>query len=136
MPGLKIGIYRHAEVAGCPIAAYVPSQACGIVGTWTKQETSGSISSSGSGTETDWTYRITLYRDGFYTYEQSSFKSTCYSYNCNYTSNSAQDEVGRWGLNSSNVYWYMSTASASAYNLTSRLAGYSYAASTTACPGP
>ena len=136
IPGLKFGIYRHSEIPQCPVSAYVQAAACGAVGTYTKTTTSGSIGDSGSGSETDSAYTVRLYRDGFYTYDQSSFKTTCYSYTCSYSSNHPQTEVGRWGLNSSNVYVYQASSSTAWYDLGARLAGYAFEASSVTCPGP
>ncbi|MFT3713600.1 MAG: hypothetical protein QM817_38575 [Archangium sp.] len=121
------GMYRSSEVANCPTSARVPSSSCTYVGRYRKTYTTGSISSSGSGTETDWTDEVVLSRDGFYTIDSSSFRSTCYAYNCHYSSNRSVTLVGTW----------TASGGAGSYTMSSlRGAGWVFTPSTATCPGP
>jgi hypothetical protein len=120
-------IWRHSEVASCPTFNRVTASECQYVGTYVKKTTSGSISGSGSGSKTDWTTTVKLTRDHFFTYDDGSFGSTCYSGSCKYTSNSKMTEVGTWSV----------AAGARGIPLsTLKSAQWTFTPSTVACPGP
>lgn len=89
-------LWRHGEVTGCPTGARVTVADCSDVGTYTKKQHSGDIGPSGSGSESDYTWTVKLNRDRFYTYDQSSFKTTCFQFDCKYLAGNIQTIVGGW----------------------------------------
>ena len=68
---------------------------------------------------------MTLGRDRFYTYDQDSFRTTCYAYNCKSLSSAIQTVVGNWSA----------SGGAPPYSLaTLRAYPWTFKKSTAACP--
>lgn len=123
--GFGSALWRYNEVPSCPTFARVAATDCGSVGTFTTKSSSGSFSGSGSGTVTDYTTTVTLYRDRFYTYDSSTFRTTCFSGTCKSLSSSIQTVVGDWSV----------SGGAPPYTLAT-LKTWSFSKSSSACPGP
>lgn len=118
---------KGAVVAGCPfVRAPLTSAECARRGTYTKTTKSGSIGSSGSGSESSYTTRITLEKDRFYRYETSSSRTTCFQFECKTLYNDAQDLVGSWALSGSTITGPSTTLA--------DLATYTFAPGAGACP--
>ena len=118
---------KSSIVAACPFvrAPLTPAE-CARRGTYTKTTSSGSIGSSGSGSESSFTTRISLERDRFYVYETSSTRRTCVQFECKSLRNDAADLVGSWALTGSTITGPNVT--------TAELAGFRFTPATGACP--
>jgi len=110
-------------VTGCPSGAHVHAEDCVDVGTFTREDHSGGIDSSGNGRDSTSTTTVTLYRDRFYTFDFSTFKTTCYAYNCQDLASSSQTIVGDWSESGGAPPYTIST-----------LHSWTFKKSTSSCP--
>ncbi len=127
---LRLGgsmLSRSSVVTQCPFTrAPLTAAECGKRGTYTRTTKSGSIGSSGSGSESEYTTRITLEKDRFFRVETSTYRTTCFQFNCKSLLNEPVDQVGTWSLSGSTVVGpNVSTA---------ELAGFTFAAGSGTCP--
>lgn len=93
------------------------------MGTFTREDHSGGIDSSGNGRDSTSTTTVTLYRDRFYTFDFSTFKTTCYAYNCQDLASSSQTIVGDWSESGGAPPYTIST-----------LHSWTFKKSTSSCP--
>ena len=127
---LRLGsstLSRSSAVAQCPFTrAPLTATECGKRGSYARTTKSGSIGSSGSGSESEYTTRITLEKDRFFRVETSTYRTTCFQFNCKSLLNEPVDQVGTWSLSGSTVVGpNVSTA---------ELAGFTFVPGSGACP--
>jgi len=118
---------KGAPVPACPFPSpSLTAAECARRGTYVRTTESGSIGSSGSGSESTFTTRITLEKDRFYRYETSSTRTTCFQFDCKTLTNDAADIVGAWALSGTTVSGPGLSAAS--------LAEYRFTPATGACP--
>lgn len=127
---LRLGsstLSRSSVVAQCPFTrAPLSSAECGKRGTYTRTTKSGSIGSSGSGSESQYTTRVTLEKDRFFRRETSTYRTTCFQFNCKSLLDEPVDQVGMWSLSGSTVAGPNLSAA--------ELAGFTFVPGSGACP--